>query len=271
MTVWLFVEWSSLRMQICLCLSWATDSTMSIRLNRRHLSDQKPSPSSVRHLQYGSKEDVGFSRLFHFFHQAFPLAFTRDTFQRVYDASDISRTAYHSHCCCRLKIDAALLATSTFDSHQKRQLKILMLVEDDRSRSAFNLGKRLLTQLIDTCKELENIHLIYAFVESTNLDGIHFYKTMGFEQREFLHDYFPQRASLTPDAIKLEYRIGTSVSNESSDHTQTMLSPVSTKYNVGVQWNAVCMSIVLFYQESPSEFSQSTNSSEVMSFVTLLR
>jgi hypothetical protein len=60
---------------------------MSIRLNTKHLSAKNSSLSSSIHL---SKEIVGFK---HFFHQAFPLAFNRETFQRVYDASDISKIA----------------------------------------------------------------------------------------------------------------------------------------------------------------------------------
>jgi len=189
---------------------------MSIRLNTYHLTAKNSSLSSSINLHYGPKENVGFKRLFHFFHKAFPFAFNRETFQRVYNASDISKIAYRTKYCCQLKIYGGILATSIFDSNQKRQLKILMLVEDDHSRHAMNIGKRLLLQMIDTCKELENILQIYAYVESTNIDGIHFYKMMGFQQREFLQDYFPQRASLTPDAIKLEYRIGTSRSNRSS-------------------------------------------------------
>jgi hypothetical protein len=202
---------------------------MSIRLNTHRLSSKK---SSLIHLHYGSKEDVGFKRLFNFFRKAFPLAFNRETFQRAYDASDISKTAYRTKYCCKLKIYGAILATSIFDSNQKRKLKILMLVEDVHSIHAINIGKRLLFQLIETCKELENIIQIYAFVESTNLDGIHFYKMMGFQQSEILQDYFPQRASLTPNAVKLEYRIRTSLSNELISNDQSMLSPISTKYNV---------------------------------------
>ncbi|UJR31365.1 hypothetical protein I4U23_018859 [Adineta vaga] len=186
---------------------------MSIRLNTHRLSKQN-SLTSLHRLQYGSKEDVGFEHLFQFFHRAFPLAFNRETFQRAYDASDISKTAYRTKYCCKLKIYAAILATSTFDTNQKRQLKILMLVEDEHSLHAFNIGKRLLLQMIETCKELENINQIYAYVESTNLDGIQFYKMMSFQQREIIQDYFPRRASLTPDAIKLEYRIRTSSNNE---------------------------------------------------------
>lgn len=201
---------------------------MSIRLNTSRPSGKEAAGSSAR-IQYGSKEDVGFQRLFSFFRHAFPLAFNRETFERVYDASDVSRTAYRSRCCCQMKVYGAILASSIFDANHKRQLKILMLVEDDRSPHAWNIGKRLLLQLIDTCKELENINEVYAFVESTNVDGIHFYKTMGFRQREVLQDYFPLRASLTPDALKFEYRIGTSISN----HTDTTLSPMSTQYNVG--------------------------------------
>jgi len=185
---------------------------MSIRLNTQTFSSENV--SSVD-LQYGSKEVVGFKRLFHFFRRAFPFAFNRDTFQRVYDASDLSKIAYRTKYCCRLKIYGALLATSVFDMNQKRKLKILMLVEDEHSQHAIHIGKRLLLQLIDTCKELENIFQIYAYVESTNIGGIHFYKMMGFEQREFLHDFFPQRASLTPDAIKLEYRLRTNTSQSS--------------------------------------------------------
>jgi hypothetical protein len=206
---------------------------MSIRLNTRRLSPKNSLSASFIHLRYGSKEDVGFQRLFHFFHKAFPFAFTRETFQRVYDASDISKTAYRTKYCCKLKIYGAILASSIFDSNQKRKLKILMLVEDNHSIHAFNIGKRLLSQMIETCKELENIIQIYAYVESTNLDGIHFYKMMGFQQREILQNYFSERASLTPDAIKLEYKIGTSISNEFSNSNQTTLSPMSTKYNVG--------------------------------------
>lgn len=197
---------------------------MSIRLNTQQILPSENSPPSSRiDFEYGSKENVGFKRLFHFFRRAFPQAFNRDTFQRAYDASDLSKIAYRTKYCCQLKIYGALLATSMFDLKQKRKLKILMLVEDDRSPQARHIGKRLLLQLIDTCKELENILQIYAYVESTNIDGIHFYKMMGFEQREVLHDYFPQRASLTPDAIKLEYRIASSGSEES----HSILSPSS--------------------------------------------
>ena len=193
---------------------------MSIRLNKNY----KEKAKATDHIQYGSKEDVPFSHLFRFFHQAFPQAFDRGTFQRVFDASDVSRTAYCFHCCCRIKIYGALLATSTFDSDQNRQLKILMLVEEERSSSSLNIGKRLLSQLIETSKELENIQLIYAYVELTNVDGIQFYKTMGFQQREILHDYFPMRTSLTPDAIKLEFRIRRS----SQEHfSSALLSPIS--------------------------------------------
>jgi GNAT superfamily N-acetyltransferase len=206
---------------------------MSIRLNRLHIFDPSPNSLPSRSLEYGCKDDVGFARLFRFCHRAFPLAFNRETFQRVYDASDISHTAFRRHSCCRLKIYAAILATSTFDINQKRQLKILMLVEDERSPLAVNIGKRLLTQLIETCKELENIRLIYAFVESNNYDGIKFYTMMGFEQRNVLKNYFSQRASLTPNAIRLEYQISPSIVNESMEHSQTMLSSISTKYNVG--------------------------------------
>jgi ribosomal protein S18 acetylase RimI-like enzyme len=205
---------------------------MSIRLNTQYLSPKNSSlslsTSSSLHLHYGSKENVGFKRLFQFFRQAFPLAFNRETFQRAYHASDLSKIAYRTKYCCKLKIYGAILATSIFDTNQKRKLKILMLVEDSQSKHAIHIGKRLLLQLIDTCKELENIFQIYAYVESTNLDGIHFYKMMGFEQREVLQDYFPQRASLTPDAIKLEYRIGTSKSNNDN----TIFSPNSTTFNV---------------------------------------
>jgi ribosomal protein S18 acetylase RimI-like enzyme len=218
---------------------------MSIRLNTRRSSLKNP-PSSLIHLQYGSKEDVGFKRLFHFFRQAFPLAFNRETFQRVYDASDISKTAYRTKYCCKLKIYGAILATSIFDSNQKRKLKILMLVEDDHSRHGINIGKRLLLQMIETCKELENIIQIYAYVESTNLDGIHFYKMMGFQQSEILQDYFPQRASLTPDAIKLEYRVRASLSNELISNTQSMLSPNSIQSNVCVFDNISVRSFLFF-------------------------
>jgi hypothetical protein len=197
---------------------------MSIRLNTQHLSAKNSSLSSAIHLHYGSKENVGFRRLFHFFHQAFPFAFNRETFQRVYNASDLSKVAYRTKYCCQLKIYGAILATSIFDSNQKRQLKILMLVEDEHSPHAIHIGKRLLLQMIDTCKELENIVQIYAYVESTNIDGIHFYKMLGFQQREILQDYFSPRASFTPNAIKLEYRIGTSRRN-------AILSPV---YNVSL-------------------------------------
>jgi len=107
-----------------------------------------------------------------------------------------------------------------------------MLVEDEHSIHAINIGKRLLLQMIDTCIELENIIEICAYVESTNLDGIHFYKMMGFQQSEILQDYFSQRASLTPDAIKLEYRIRTSRSNRLSDNSKSILSPNSTIDNV---------------------------------------
>jgi hypothetical protein len=205
---------------------------MSIRLNIHNLSTKNSSLLSSIHLDYGSKENVGFKRLFNFFHKAFPLAFNRETFQRVYDASDISKIAYRTKYCCKLKIYAAILATSIFDSNQKRKLKILMLVEDEHSIHAINIGKRLLLQMIDTCIELENIIEIYAYVESTNLDGIHFYKMMGFQQSEILQDYFSQRASLTPDAIKLEYRIRTSRSNRLSDSSKSILSPNSTIDNV---------------------------------------
>ena len=163
---------------------------MSIRLNTHRLSSKNSASSSLVHLHYGSKEDVGFKRLFNFFRKAFPLAFNRETFQRAYDASDISKTAYRTKYCCKLKIYGAILATSIFDSNQKRKLKILMLVEDVHSIHAINIGKRLLLQLIETCKELENIIQIYAYVESTNLDGIHFYQMMGFQQSEILPDYF---------------------------------------------------------------------------------
>ena len=196
---------------------------MPIRLNTQHSSTNSSIP-----LHYGSKENVGFQRLFHFFRQAFPLAFNRETFQRVYDASDLSKIAYQTKYCCQLKIYAAILATSIFDANQKRQLKILMLVEDDRSQHAVNLGKRLLLQLIDTCKEYENILQIYAYVESTNIEGIQFYKMMGFQQREFLENYFPPRASLTPNAIKLEYRIRSSRSERLTNHSSILQSPNST-------------------------------------------
>jgi hypothetical protein len=200
---------------------------MSIRLNTQHLSAKNSSLSSPIHLHYGSKENVGFRRLFHFFHQAFPFAFNRETFQRVYNASDLSKIAYRTKYCCQLKIYGAILATSIFDSNQKRQLKILMLVEDEHSPHAIHIGKRLLLQMIDTCKELENIVQIYAYVELTNIDGIHFYKMMGFQQREILQDYFSPRASLTPNAIKLEYTIGTSRNYQRN----TILSPI---YNVSL-------------------------------------
>ena len=206
---------------------------MPIRLNTQHLSTKNSSLSSSSiPLYYGSKENVGFQALFKFFRQAFPYAFNRETFQRAYDASDLSKIAYRTKYCCQLKIYAALLASSIFDRNQKRQLKILMLVEDDRSDHANNLGKRLLLQLIDTCKELENILEIYAYVESTNIEGIQFYRMMGFQQREFLEDYFPPRASLTPNAIKLEYRIRTSRSERFSDHSNAIQSPNSTMDNV---------------------------------------
>lgn len=206
---------------------------MSIRLNRCRLSDSTANtPRNSVPVQYGSKEDVGFSRLFRFFHQAFPLAFNRQTFQRAYDASDISRTAYRFQYCCRMKIYAALLATSTFDTNQRRQLKILMLVEDEQSPTACHIGKRLLSQLIETSRELENIQFIYAFVESTNIDGIQFYKMMGFQERETLDNYFPKRASLTPNAIKLEYRIASQSNHEISDGTRSMLTPLSAQYTV---------------------------------------
>lgn len=202
---------------------------MPIRLNTHHSSTNNSSPpvSSIP-LQYGSKENVGFQRLFHFFRQAFPLAFNRGTFQRVYDASDLSKIAYRMKYCCQLQIYAAILATSIFDANQKRQLKILMLVEDDRSRHAINLGKRLLLQLIDTCKEHENILQIFAYVESTNIEGIQFYRMMGFQQREFLQDYFPPRASLTPNAIKFEYRIRSSRNERLTNHNNVLHSPHST-------------------------------------------
>ncbi|CAF1491247.1 unnamed protein product [Adineta ricciae] len=187
---------------------------MSIRLNKHRLSDKTSRSSVYPHIHYGCKEDVSFEDLFQLFHKAFPLAFNRETFQRVYDASDISNTAYRMKYCWKLKLYAAILATSTFDSNQKRQLKILMLVEDEHSLHAINVGRRLLVQLIETCKELENIHRIYAYVESTNLDGIHFYTMMGFQRKETLPDYFPQRASLTPDAVKLVYEIGNDLSTE---------------------------------------------------------
>ncbi|CAF3681967.1 unnamed protein product [Adineta steineri] len=227
---------------------------MSIRLNTHHLS-AKNSASSI-HLHYGSKEDVGFKHLFHFFRKAFPLAFNRETFQRVYDASDISKTAYRTKYCCKLKIYAAILASSIFDSNQKRQLKILMLVEDDQSIHAINIGKSLLLQTIETCKQLENIIQIYAYVESTNIHGINFYKMMGFQQREILQDYFPQRASLTPDAIKLEYKIGTSLSNELTSNNKSLISSSSTKYT--------------HESSSPSQISSSSNSSK-LSTVTSTR
>lgn len=208
---------------------------MSIRLNTQHLSSKEPASSSAVHLQYGSKDDVGFDQLFRFFHQAFPLAFNRETFERVYDASDVSRTAYRTRRCWTLKVYAALLATSVFDANQQRQLKILMLVEDEHSSHAVHLGKRLLQQTIETCKELENVRQIYAYVESTNFEGIQLYKAMGFQQREFLPDYFSQRASLAPDAIKLEYRIATSMSSEQISGSKMTLSPVSTKYTVRIE------------------------------------
>jgi GNAT superfamily N-acetyltransferase len=214
---------------------------MSIRLNTQNLSGKNSSLSSSIHLHYGSKEIVGFKRLFHFFHKAFPLAFNRETFQRVYDASDISKIAYRTKYCCQLKIYGAILATSIFDFNQKRKLKILMLVEDNHSIHSINIGKRLLLQMIDTCKELENILHIYAYVESTNFDGIHFYKMMGFQQKEILQDYFSQRASLTPDAIKLEYRIRTSRSTELSDNSSTILTPNSTVYNVCLSYSGILL------------------------------
>jgi hypothetical protein len=107
-----------------------------------------------------------------------------------------------------------------------------MFVADDYSLHAINIGKCFLLQIIDTCKELENILHIYAYVESTNINGIHFYKMIGFQQKEILQDYFSQRASLTPDAIKLEYRIEISTSNKSSDNSSIILTPNSTIYNV---------------------------------------
>jgi GNAT superfamily N-acetyltransferase len=208
---------------------------MSIRLNTRHLSSKASASPSLVHLQYGSKDDVGFEHMFHFFRQAFPLAFNRETFVRVYDASDVSKVAYRTRYCCKLKIYAALLATSVFDADQKRQLKILMLVEDEHSSHAANIGKRLLLQTIETCKELENIRQIYAYVESTNIEGIHLYKMMGFQQREILADYFSQRASLTPDAVKLEYRMVSRMSSELVSESKSMLSSTSTKNNVRVE------------------------------------
>ncbi|CAF0829500.1 unnamed protein product [Rotaria sordida] len=220
---------------------------MSIRLNTHRLSTKTSKSSSLIHFHYGTKEDVGFKRLFHFFHQAFPLAFNRETFQRAYDASDISKTVYRTKYCCKLKIYGAILATSIFDSNQKRKLKILMLVEDNHSIHAINIGKHLLLQMIETCKQLENIIQIYAYVESTNIDGINFYKMMGFQQREILHDYFPSRASLTSNAIKLEYRLRTSISNDLISNSKTMLSPNSTKNN----------------QDSSTELSPSSNISEL--------
>ncbi|CAF3707901.1 unnamed protein product [Rotaria sp. Silwood1] len=220
---------------------------MSIRLNTRRLSTKTFKSSSLIHFHYGTKEDVGFKRLFRFFHQAFPLAFNRETFQRAYDASDISKTVYRTKYCCKLKIYGAILATSIFDSNQKRKLKILMLVEDNHSIHAINIGKHLLLQMIETCKQLENIIQIYAYVESTNIDGINFYKMMGFQQREILQDYFPPRVSLTSNAIKLEYRLRTSISNDLISNSKIMVSPSSIKNN----------------QDSPSELSPSSNISEL--------
>jgi hypothetical protein len=242
---------------------------MSIRLNKHRLSYRKSLSPSI-HLHYGSKEDVGFTRLFHFFRKAFPLAFNRETFQRAYDASDISKTAYRTKYCCKLKIYGAILATSIFDINQKRKLKILMLVEDDHSIHAINIGKRLLLQMIDTCKQLENIKEIYAFVESTNMDGIDFYKNMGFQQREILQDYFSRRASLTPDAIKLEYRIGTSISNELISNSKSMLSPSSTKYNVRLWYYQRLISFILdVFSTDNNRFSfHSTKSAARASMLT---
>ncbi|CAF3968037.1 unnamed protein product [Rotaria magnacalcarata] len=217
---------------------------MSIRLNTRHLSTKNIKSSPLIHFQYGSKEDVGFKRLFKFFHRAFPLAFNRETFQRAYDASDISKTVYRTKYCCKVKIYGAVLATSIFDSNQKRKLKILMLVENNQSLHAINTGKNLLLQMIETCKELENILQIYAYVESTNIDGINFYKMMGFQQRELLPDYFPPRASLTSNAIKLEYTIGISISSDLLSNVESNRSPISN-------------------QDSPSELSPISNRSEL--------
>ena len=239
---------------------------MSIRLNRCRLSDSiSQSPRTSQIVQFGSKEDVGFTRLFRFFRQAFPLAFNRQTFQRAYDASDISRTAYRLQCCCRMKIYAALLATSTFDNYQKRHLKILMLVEDEQSPTACHIGKRLLSQLIETSRDLENIQSIYAFVESTNIDGMQFYKMMGFQEREHLNNYFPKRASLTPNAIKLEYRIVSESNHEMSDGTQSILTPFSAKYTVRRIRVLFSISFVfaMIIQQASSEISSTTNSSEV--------
>jgi len=115
-----------------------------------------------------------------------------------------------------------------------------MFVADDHSLHAINIGKCLLLEIINTCKELENILHIYAYVESTNFDGIHFYKMMGFQQKEILQDYFSQRASLTPDAIKLEYRIRTSRSTKLSD------TPNSTVYNVCLTYSGIFCVFVEF-------------------------
>ena len=205
---------------------------MSIHLNTRVFSTKNSASSSSIHFHYGSKEDVGFKRLFNFFRKAFPLAFNRETFQRAYDASDVSKTVYRRKYCCKLKIYGAILATSVFDSNQRRKLKILMLVEDDRSIHSVNIGKGLLLQLIETCQELENIIEIYAYVESTNIHGINFYEMIGFKQQEILQDYFPKRTSLTVDAIKLQYKIRESISHDLISNSKTMLSPNSTKYHV---------------------------------------
>ncbi|CAF0984462.1 unnamed protein product [Didymodactylos carnosus] len=182
---------------------------MAIRLNTTFRSSKDV---SISHIQYGTKDDVGYSILYHFFTKAFPGAFNKETFLRVFDASDISKVAYMSRYCCTIRIYCAVLATSIFADNTRR-LKILMLVEDDNIY-AYNLGKKLINDVIRTCRENENFEQIEAFVESSNNSGINFYKTIGFNQVHHVPDYFPRRASLTPEAVKLVYPLKNSATIE---------------------------------------------------------
>ncbi|CAF3372607.1 unnamed protein product [Rotaria socialis] len=67
---------------------------------------------------------------------------------------------------------------------------------------------------------------------------------MGFQQRELLLDYFPPRASLASNAIKLEYTIGISISSGLLSNIESNRSPISN-------------------QDSPSELSPISNRSEL--------
>lgn len=203
---------------------------MSIQLNSKKIASRC---STSGRLHFGSKEDVSLSKLFRMFHRAFPLAFDRSTFERIYNGSDVSRTAYHSHCCSRISIDGAVLASSTFDEERKRQLKILMLVENGRHSSSFEVGKRLLSQVIEIAKELENIQSIFAFVETTNLDGIRFYRSMNFQQKEIFRNYFPEKNDRNSDAVKFELVLASASRNSTN---KILLSPISTlKYSVSFE------------------------------------